>query len=106
MNSTANTTSAMVPMASLISSGFFTGVSLPIRWLVVLQELPPHVCACVESMDDRIDDACAAVDAVQRRAEALFDFLARGDLDRIFVGDPPCIDAVHMDAGGVIVRRG
>ena len=36
--------------------------------------------AGVEALDDRIDDACGAVDDVERRVEAMFLRLPRGDL--------------------------
>src|SRR5579871_6603803 len=51
----------------------------PIRRLIVLQKLPPHVLPGIAADDDRIDDAGCAVDDVERRMEALFDDLARGD---------------------------
>src|SRR5688500_3552925 len=41
--------------------------SLPIRRLVILQELPPHVPAGVDAIDDGIDDARGAVDDVEGR---------------------------------------
>src|SRR6185369_230836 len=62
---------------------------LPIRRRVVFEELPPDMRAGVEAVDDRIDDARRAIDDVERWMEALFGRLARGDLDRILVGDPP-----------------
>src|SRR3546814_8679600 len=65
----------------------------PVRRRVILQELPPHVLAAVEAVDDRVDDARGAVDDVQRRVEAFLDDLARGDLGRVFVGHPTGVDA-------------
>ena len=51
---------------------------LPVRRLVVLEELPPDVLAGVEAVDDRVDDARGAVDDVERRMEALLgSFCAR-----------------------------
>src|SRR3546814_3477908 len=47
----------------------------PVRRRVILQELPPHVLAAVEAVDDRVDDARGAVDDVQRRVEAFLDHL-------------------------------
>src|SRR5438874_12418980 len=44
--------------------------ALPVRWLVVLEELAPHVPARVHAGDDGVDDACGAVDDVERRVEA------------------------------------
>src|SRR5262245_38823305 len=78
---------------------------LPIDRSIVLQELTPDVLAGIDAGDDGIDDACGAVDDVERRMEAMFGGLARGDLDRIFVGDPAGIDAVHVNAVQLIVRR-
>src|SRR5690606_40123254 len=60
----------------------------PIRRRVILEELPPHVLAGVEAVDDRVDDARGAVDDVERRVEAFLDHLARGDLGGILVGHP------------------
>ena len=50
-----------------------------------------------------IDDARRAVDDVERRMEALLRGLARGDLHRILVGHPAGVDAVHVDAVGLVV---
>src|SRR3546814_16658487 len=50
----------------------------PVRRRVILQELPPHVLAAVEAVDDRVDDARGAVDDVQRRGEAFLDELGGG----------------------------
>src|SRR3546814_280322 len=75
----------------------------PVRRRVILQELPPHVLAAVEAVDDRVDDARGAVDDVQRRVEAFLDDLARGDLGRVFVGHPTGVDAVHVDAVAVVI---
>ena len=65
------------------------------RRRIVLQELPPHMLAGVEAVDDRVDDARGAVDDVQRRMEAFLLDLERGDVGRIFVGDPAGVDAVE-----------
>ena len=40
---------------------------------------------------------------VERRMKALLDDFARGNLDRVLVGDPSGVDAVHVDAVVVIV---
>src|SRR3546814_4690880 len=77
----------------------------PVRRRVVLQELPPHVLAGVEPVDDRVDDARGAVDDVQRRVEAFLDDLARGELGGILVGHPAGVDAVHVDAVAVVIGR-
>src|SRR5687767_1904555 len=64
---------------------FHESDSLPIRSLVVLQELSPDVRPRVETADDRIDDSGAAIDAVERRAEPVLRLFTRGDFHRIFV---------------------
>src|ERR1700758_2812561 len=70
---------------------------LPIRRPVVLEELSPYVLAGIEAVDDRIDDACCAVDDVQWRMEALLYDLARRYFRGILIGDPAGIDRIHMD---------
>ena len=45
--------------------------------------------AGVEAGDDRVDDARGAVDDVQRWVEALLDYLARGEIGWILIGDQP-----------------
>ena len=50
-------------------------------------------------------NARGAVDDVERRVEAMLRGLPRGDLDRILVGDPPGVDAVHVNAVGMVVGR-
>src|SRR3954470_15546239 len=76
---------------------------LPIGRPIVFEELSPHVRAGVEAGDDRCDDAGGAVDAVERRMETLLGKVSRRDLRGIFVGDPSCVDAVHVDAVVVVV---
>ncbi len=75
------------------------------RSAVVLEELPVDVLAAVEPADDRIDDAGGAVDDVERRVEAVLGGLALGDVERVLVADPTGVDAVHVDAVGVVLRR-
>src|SRR6185312_7583876 len=60
----------------------------PIRRLVVLEKQAPDMLPGVAAADDRIDDACGAVDDVERWMEALLDHLARGDRGGILVGYP------------------
>jgi hypothetical protein len=43
----------------------------PVRGLVVLQELPPHMLARADPRNDRIHDASGAVHDVQWRMEAV-----------------------------------
>src|SRR5688500_3500665 len=52
------------------------GRQLPIRRLVILEELPPDVFSRVDPRDDRIDDARRAIHDVQRRMEPLLDRLS------------------------------
>src|SRR5690242_1469259 len=71
--------------------------ALPVGRAIVLQELAPHVAPGVHAADDRVHDARAAIDDVERRVEAMVGHLARRDLGRILVGDPAGVDAVHVD---------
>src|SRR5665213_4475406 len=59
--------------------------ALPVGRLVVLQELPPHVLAGVEAVDDRVDDARGAVHDVEWRTKAVLGGLLLGDVQRILV---------------------
>ena len=62
--------------------------------------------AGVEAGDDGIDDAGGAVNDVERRIEAVVFGCARGDVGGVFVGNPPGIDAVHVDAVSVVIGSG
>src|ERR1039458_3199452 len=79
--------------------------SLPISRLKVLEEFAPHVLPGIEAGDDRIHDPRRAVNNVQGRVKAVVANLARRDLFGVFVRDPTRIDAVHVDAVGVVIRR-
>src|SRR5262245_62042306 len=70
----------------------------PVRRLVILQELTPHMRTGVEAIDDWIHDARGTVDDVERRMEALLGRLADRDLHGIFVRYPSRVHAVHVDA--------
>ncbi len=48
-------------------------------------------------------DPRRAIDDVERGMEAVFGRLARGNFDRILVGDPAGVHAVHVDAVGVVI---
>src|SRR6266513_5733769 len=76
---------------------------LPIRGRVVFQDLAPDMRAGIDAVEDRIHDARATVDDVERRVKALLGGLARGNLHRILVGDPAGVDAVHVDAVGMVI---
>src|SRR3546814_13463935 len=76
---------------------------LPVGGLVVLEELAPDVLAGVGAGDDRVDDAGGSVDDVERRVEPVLGLLLLGDVDRVLVADPAGVDAVHVDAVGVVV---
>ena len=59
------------------------------------------------AVDDRVDDPGRAVDDVQRRVEAVDLALVLRELDRILVGHPAGVDAVHVDpVADVVGRRG
>ena len=60
--------------------------------------------AGVEPGDDGIDDAGGAVDDVERRVEPVLGGLALGDVDGVLVAHPAGVDAVHVDAVGVVLR--
>src|SRR5688572_14339420 len=77
--------------------GVMPSLTLPVGCQIVLQEMPPHVLSRVYARDDGIDDARGAVHGVERRVKALLGALPLGDLDGVLVGDPSCVDAVHMD---------
>jgi len=47
-----------------------------------------------------------AVHDVQRRMEAVLGHLALGDVRRVFVRHPAGVHGVHVDAVGVVIRRG
>src|SRR5688572_20538574 len=65
------------PMDSSLESDEASRHPLPICWLVVLDELTPHVCAGVQAADDRIDDPRGPVDDVERWMKALLGGLPR-----------------------------
>src|SRR4051812_19929430 len=92
MNTFEHTSSAAVFTSTVI------GVHLPVRRLVVLEELSPHMAAGVHAADDRVHDARGAVHDVERGMEPVIGGLPRGDLDRIFVRHPSRVHAVHVDA--------
>ena len=79
---------------------------LPVGDLIVFQKLTPNVGSGIDSVNDGIEDAGGAVDDIEGRVESLFDGLASGDFVGIFVGYPAGIDAIHMDAVGVVVGGG
>src|SRR5215203_6460849 len=78
---------------------------LPVRRLVVFQKLAPDVRARVEAGNDRINDPRGTIDDVERWMKAVVRGLARGDLCRIFVGNPAGVHAVHVDAVVEVVGR-
>jgi len=80
---------------------------LPGRGFVIFEELPPSVRARVQAGEDRVADASGAVDDIEGRVETVHRLLSSRDFGGIFVGDPPCIHAVQVDAVlHVILRRG
>src|ERR1039458_8780090 len=95
--------STLAPNAA--RSAFTWPRSLPISRLKVLEELAPNMLAGIEAGDDRIDDPRRPVHDIQGRVKAVVAHLARRDFFGVFVRDPARIDAVHMDAVGVVVRR-
>src|ERR1700704_4400141 len=71
---------------------------------VVLEEQPPPVVASICTVEHRVDDPRSAIDAVERRVEAMNASLARGVHLGIFIGDPARIDAVHVDSVTDVIR--
>src|SRR5665213_1001327 len=80
-------------------------LKLPVCRTKVLQELSPYVGAGIDARDDGIEDSGSTVDDVQRWMKTLLRRLARRDFDRILVGYPARIDAVHVNAIAVKIRR-
>src|SRR5678815_1506034 len=78
-------------------------MSSPVRRHVVFEKGAPTVDAGVEPVDDRIDDARGPVDDVERRVEAMVLRFPLRDLERVLVGHPARVHAVHVDAVGVVV---
>lgn len=77
----------------------------PIDRRVILQELPPHMLAGVESVDDRVDDARGAVDDVQRQIKTFLLHLEYDNFCRIFIDDPANVHTVHIDTIILIISR-
>src|SRR5665213_1157582 len=65
----------------------------------------PAELAARKVIDQRFHPPLDAVDGVERWMEPLIDDFSRGKLRRVFVGDPPGVDAVHVDSVVVIVGR-
>src|SRR5688572_8561649 len=86
------------------ATGYERETRLPVSGAIILQKLPPHVFAGVEASDDRVDDSSRAVHDVERRMKTMVLSFARGNLHRIFVSHPACVDAVHMNAVGLVFR--
>src|SRR6266436_9479894 len=80
------------------------GYSLPIHWLKILQEFSPDVLARIEPRNNGIDDSGGSVNDVQRRMKMMVASLASGNVDGILIGDPAGIDAIHVNAVGMIIR--
>src|SRR4029453_15589512 len=57
-----------------LGGGLVRAVFSPRRWLVVLEELPPHMRPKELPHEDRVNDARGAIDDVERRRESLFGF--------------------------------
>ena len=54
--------------------------------------------ARVGAVDDRVDDPRRPVDDVEGRSEPELDYLLLRNVERILVGHPARVDAVHVDA--------
>ena len=55
------------------------------------------VLACQNAGKDGIANASSRIDMVQGRVKAMVFFLSLCNVQRIFVGDPPGVDAVHVN---------
>ena len=89
-----------------LSGKAFLGDFLPVGLAKVFQEFAPDVLACVESVDNRVDDARRPVDAIKWRMELMVSDLASGNRRGILIGYPTGVHCVHMNAIGMIVCSG
>ena len=78
----------------------------PIGGLVVLEKFSPEMDSRIFASNDRVHNPRRAVYDVEWWMEAMFLDFSGGDLDGVFVGHPSGIDAVHVDAVGVVVGGG
>ena len=79
---------------------------LPVRWLVILQKFSPDMLSGIEAGDDGIEDARRAVHDVERRMKAMVADLAGGNWRGVFIRNPTCVHAVHVNTVGMVIGCG